>query len=72
MIYLKNKNMDKKEVYVRFANESVYYNKIKVDPLKVKDPHQINEEVFCTIDDFRVAIKKNDYNMLMKPNVEFK
>jgi len=43
-----------------------------VDPLKVKNPHQINEEVFCTIDDCRVAIKKNDYNMLMNPNVEFK
>jgi hypothetical protein len=64
--------MNKKEVYVRFANDSVYYNKIKVDPLKVKNPHQINEEVFCTIDDCRVAIKKNDYNMLMNPNVEFK
>jgi len=64
--------MNKKEVYVRFANESVYYNKIKVDPLKIKDVHQINEEVFCTIDDCRVAIKKNDYNMLMNPNVEFK
>jgi len=64
--------MNKKEVYVRFANESVYYNKIKVDPLKIKDPHQINEEVFCTIDDCIVAIKKNDYNMLMNSNVEFK
>ena len=64
--------MNKKEVYVRFANESVYYNKIKVNPLYIKDVHQTKEEVFCTIDDCRVAIKKNDYNMLINPNIEFK
>lgn len=63
---------NKVEIYVRFANESVYYNKIKVDPEKIKNPHEIKDEVFCTIDNCRVAIKKNDYNMLINPNIEFK
>ncbi len=57
--------MEKKvEVLVRFANESVYYNKIKIDPLKIKDPMVFTDEVFVTIDGVRVAMKKEDWNNL--------
>ncbi len=57
--------MEKKvEILVRFANESVYYNKIKIDPLKIKDPMVFTDEVFVTIDGVRVAMKKEDWNNL--------
>jgi hypothetical protein len=54
----------KKEVYVRMANESAFYSKILVNPNKFENPHFIGEEVFCTIDGIRVAIKKEDWNRL--------
>jgi hypothetical protein len=56
--------MTKQEVYVRMANESVYYNRIMVNPEKFENPHFIGEEVFCTIDGIKVAIKKEDWNRL--------
>jgi len=37
---------EKVEVLVRFANESVYYNKIKIDPTKMEDPMVFTDEVF--------------------------
>jgi hypothetical protein len=52
------------EVLVRFANESVYYNKIKIDPTKIEDPMVFTDEVFVTIDGIRVAIKREDWNNL--------
>jgi len=54
----------KKEVYVRFANESVYYNKINVNPKNLKDHKIFDKEVFCTIDGIRVAIKRKDWEEL--------
>lgn len=54
----------KKEVYVRFANEGVYYNKINVNPNNLKDPQIFDEEVFCTIDGIRVAMKRNEWEDL--------
>lgn len=56
--------MEKVEVLVRFANESVYYNKIKIDPTKIEDPMVFIDEVFVTIDGIRVAMKKEDWNNL--------
>jgi len=57
--------MEKKvEVLVRFANESVYYSKILIDPLKIEDPMVFIDEVFVTIDGIRVAMKKEDWNTL--------
>ncbi len=57
--------MEKKvEVLVRFANESVYYNKIKIDLSKIEDPMVFTDEVFVTIDGVRVAMKKEDWNNL--------
>ena len=52
------------EVLVRFANESVYYSKIKIDPTKIEDPMVFIDEVFVTIDGIRVAMKKEDWNNL--------
>jgi len=58
--------MTKQEVYVRMANESVYYSRITVNPEKFENPHFIGEEVFCTIDGISVAIKKEDWYKLRK------
>jgi hypothetical protein len=55
---------EKVEVLVRFANESVYYNKIKIDPTKMEDPMVFIDEVFVTIDGVRVAMKKEDWILL--------
>jgi len=55
---------EKVEVLVRFANESVYYNKIKIDPTKMEDPMVFIDEVFVTIDGIRVAMKKEDWILL--------
>jgi hypothetical protein len=59
---------EKVEVLVRFANESVYYNKIKIDPTKMEDPMVFIDEVFITIDGVRVAMKKEDWNTLEQWN----
>jgi hypothetical protein len=55
---------EKVEVLVRFANESVYYNKIKIDPTKMEDPMVFTDEVFVSIDGVRVAMKKEDWILL--------
>jgi hypothetical protein len=56
--------MEKIDILVRFANEGVYYNTVSVDPKKIKDPMVFIDEVFITIDDVRVAIKKEDWNKI--------
>jgi len=56
--------MEKVEVLVRFANEGVYYNTIKIDPSKISDPMIFPNEVFFTIDGIRVAIKKEDWEKI--------
>jgi hypothetical protein len=56
--------MEKIEVLVRFANEGVYYNKIKIDPKKIEDPRVFKDEVFVRIDGITVAIKIEDWNNL--------
>jgi len=57
---------EKIEVLVRFANEGVYYNTIKIDPSKISNPMIFPNEVFFTIDDIRVAIKKEDWEKIEK------
>jgi len=59
-----SKTTEKVEIYVRFANESVYYNKIKIDPTKIEDPRVFKDEVFVRIDGITVAIKREDWNNL--------
>lgn len=50
--------MKKIEIYVRFANESEYYNKISVNPNNLKDINVFRDEVFATIDGLRIAIPR--------------
>ena len=56
--------MERIDILVRFANEGTYYNTISVDPKKIKNPMIFIDEVFITIDDVRVAIKKEDWNKI--------
>lgn len=58
--------MNKLEVYVRFPNEGTYYNKIKLDPDKISNPQEFLDEVFCTIDNLRIAIPKTEWDRLKK------
>jgi len=51
----------KKELMVRFANESIYYTRITVSLDKIKDELEFPNEVFFTIDDTRVAVKREDW-----------
>lgn len=46
---------------VRFANESIYYTRITVSLDKIKDALEFPNEVFFTIDDTRVAVKREDW-----------
>jgi len=55
---------EKVEVLVRFANETVYYNKINIDPTKIENPMVFIDEVFVSIDGIRVAMKKEDWILL--------
>ena len=59
---------EKIEVLVRFANEGVYYNTIKIDPSKISNPMIFPNEVFFTIDGIRVAIKKEDWEKIEQWN----
>jgi hypothetical protein len=56
----------KKEVFVRYANEGVYYSRIMVDPKNIKEPMIFPNEVFFTVDNIRVAVKKEDWEELQK------
>ena len=56
----------KKEVFVRFANEGVYYSRIMIDPKKIEKPMIFTNEVFFNIDGIRVSVKKEDWEELQK------
>jgi len=56
----------KKEVLVRYANDGVYYSRIMVDPKNIKEPMIFPNEVFFTVDNIRVAVKKEDWEELQK------
>ena len=56
----------KKEVFVRFANEGVYYTRIMIDPKKIETPMIFTDEVFFNIDGIRVSVKKKDWEELQK------
>jgi hypothetical protein len=60
------------EYLVRFANESYYQTRLKIDPSKVKDPLELREEVFFTIGDLRMSVKKEDWKKLTNKGVENK
>ena len=52
----------KQRVLVRFANEMHYVNTIELDPNKLKDIMRFRDEVFATIDDTRIAIRREDFD----------
>lgn len=52
----------KQRVLVRFANEMHYINTIELDPNKLTNIMRFPQEVFVTIDDTRIAIKREDFD----------
>ena len=52
----------KQRVLVRFANEMYYVNIIELDPTKLTDIMRFRDEVFATIDDMRIAIRREDFD----------
>ena len=62
----------KEELLVRFANESLYYTRIEIDLEKIKNVLVFPNEVFFSLDDIRVAIKKEDWNNLQEKYKEWK
>ena len=52
----------KQSVLVRFANEMHYINNIELDPTKLTDIIRFRDEVFATIDETRIAIRREDFD----------
>jgi len=62
----------KEELLVRFANESLYYKRIEINLEKIKNVLVFPNEVFFSVDNIRVAIKKEDWNNLQEKYKEWK
>ena len=62
----------KKELFVRYANEGVYYNRINIDISKIENPLIFPNEVFFDIDGIRVAVKREDWEEIQKQQTEKK
>ena len=60
--------MNKIKIPVRFANESTATANIEIDPTKLREVQIFDDEVFATIDEIRIAMKREDYNTLFKDN----
>lgn len=58
------------EVLVRFSNESVYQKFIKINFEKVEKILIFPNEVFFTIDDVRVSVKREDWDKIQKKMLE--
>lgn len=58
------------EVLVRFSNESVYQTFIKINFEKVEKILIFPNEVFFTIDDVRVSVKREDWDKIQKKMLE--
>ena len=57
--------MSRTKIPVRFAN-SITTTNIEIDPSKLRDVQILDEDVFATIDEIRIAMKKKDYNKLFE------
>jgi hypothetical protein len=55
----------KTKIPVRFPNESTYTN-IEISPKMLKEVTIWPDDVFATIDDIRIAMKREDYNKLFE------
>ena len=62
--------MSKTKIPVRFAHDNFSHStattSIEIDPSKLREIQIFNHEVFATIDDIRIAMKREDYNKLFK------
>jgi hypothetical protein len=58
--------MSRIELKVRFPNESDFDTTIFVSPDRLKDVKIFKNEVFCTLDDSRISIKKSDWDEISK------
>jgi hypothetical protein len=56
----------KKELFVRFANESSYHKWVSLDTSKIENPVTFPKEVFFTIDGVRVAAIREEWDELQK------
>ena len=57
--------MSRTKIPVRFADSSSTTN-IEIDPSKLRDIQILENEVFATIDEIRIAMTKKDYNKLFE------
>ena len=57
--------MSKTKIPVRFADSTTTTN-VEIDPSKLRDIQILDEDVFATIDEIRIAMKKKDYNKLFE------
>ena len=55
--------MSRTKTPVRFADTTTTAN-IEIDPSKLRDIQILENEVFATIDEIRIAISRKDYNEL--------
>ena len=58
--------MSRTKIPVRFADSSSTTTNIEIDPSKLRDVQILDEEVFATIDEIRIAMAKKDYNKLFE------
>lgn len=56
--------MNRVELKVRFPNESGFDTTVFVNPSRLKDVKIFKEEVFCTLDNCRISIRKEDWDRI--------
>ena len=52
----------KKKLLIRFDDSTVYKSHKEIDVTKIKDPMIFPNDVFFTIDEVRVAIRRKDWD----------
>ena len=62
----------KQEVLIKLAGTDVYNKRINIDPIKLTNILKFPKEVFADIDGVRVAIKRDDFEQLIKKNEKIK
>ena len=62
--------MSRTKIPVRFAHDNFSHStattSIEIDPSKLRDVQIFDQDVFATIDEIRIAMKKKDYNKLFE------
>jgi hypothetical protein len=57
--------MSRTKIPVRFADSTTTAN-IEIDPSKLRDIQILENEVFATIDEIRIAMSRKNYNELFE------